>query len=104
MGVSMIENKKEKLNVLQQILKSLEDRVVKHDLDPLVEGKKTKMVIKAEGDSPEDVKEEVIKKLQGMSLPESEDVEDEMIEDEDEDYLADMPEALKEAIKKKLKK
>ena len=84
----MLKDKELKQKILKAMMSSMDDRVVENDLMP-----KTKMVIKAEGDNPKDLKKEVINKLQSIEMPE-----------EDDDYMSEMPPALKKAIMKKLKK
>lgn len=106
----MLKDKKLKQEILKSLMSSMDENIAENDLKP-----KTKMVIKATGDSPEDVKEEVINKLQGMNLPDENENEEKMgmpkmegcpMEDEEmeDDYLSEMPTALKEALMKKLKK
>jgi len=103
-----IKDKKLKKDILKELQKKLSGSVAENDLKP-----KTKMVIKAEGDSPEQVKEEVIEKLQKLKLPdekELEEMEEEMPEemmeeDEDEDdFMNELPEGLRKALMKKLNK
>lgn len=103
-----IKDKKEKQSILKDLLKQMSGRVAENDLKP----KKTKMVIEAEGDSPEEIKDTVIEKLGTMKLPDAKDLEDmeedmETPEEEemegDDDFLSELPEGLMKALKKKLK-
>lgn len=102
-----IKDKKEKQGVLKEILKQMGGRVAKNDFKP-----KTKMVIEAEGDNPEEIKEDVIEKLGSLKLPGKEDMK-EMEEDletpeeemeEDEDFMSELPEGMRKALMKKLNK
>ena len=104
-----------KRSVLKEILDELDGRVLEQDIKPLHE-KKAKLIIKAEGDSPEEAKEEVLEKLSKLELPGEEDMpemeeeldeempEEEMLdeeldpemeesedEEEDEDFLDSLP-------------
>lgn len=121
----MIKDKELKMELLNKLMKEMDGRVIEKDLKP-----KTKMVVKAEGDSPEDVKEEVMAKLAKMDLPSEEDM-GEMAEDmgeegemeekelpsdleglameeeayvpeeeEDDSYMDDLPEFMKKKLKK----
>lgn len=63
----MVDDKKEKMAVLQELMKQMGSRVAEKDLKP-----KTMMVIKAKGDNPEELKKGIISKLQGLELPEME--------------------------------
>lgn len=117
----MIKDKKEKKDVLKELMKQMSSRVADNDLKPKLDDeeielpeKKTGMVIKAEGDSPEQIKEDVIEKLGKMDLPDEEDMEEieekfsghkeEEEEDDDDDFMNELPESLKKALMKKLNK
>ena len=94
-----------------ELLGDMEGRVLERDLKP-----KSKMVIKAEGDNPEEMKEEIINKLSSLDLPEEsemaemaesslseedEEMPEEMMEDEldlDEEVLNEMPLSMKEKL------
>ncbi len=105
----MIKDKEIKEEILKELMSQMGNRVYENDLKP----KKTKMVIKASGDNPEEVKEKVIEKLQSIELPSEEDMkdmeesmpeEDEMMEEEGEDdFLDELPEGLRKALSKKMK-
>lgn len=113
-----------KLELLKELMKGMDERVVENDIMP-----KTKMVVKAEGDSPEEVKEEIISKLGEIDMPDEEEMEEEMIpegmeemeeemdeesmeeevseemeEEDDEDYLSEMPQRMREALAELKKK
>ena len=102
-----IKDKKEKQGVLKEILKQMTGRVADNDFKP-----KTKMVIEAEGDSPEEIKEDVIEKLGTLDLPNKDDMkemeegmetpEEEM--EEDDDFMSELPEGMRKALMKKLNK
>ena len=99
-------DKKNKMEVLEELMAKMGGRIAERDLKP-----RSKMVIKAEGDNPEEMKEEIIDKLKKIDLPDEEEVKEmesevpkEMMEEEDDSYLDVMPENLKKAILKKLKK
>ena len=83
---------KDKLRILKDILED-KDLVSKKILreEPEMESEGT-LVVSAEGDSPEDAKEDILKQLQGIDLPDEEEMddldEDEMCEDDME--CADM--------------
>lgn len=104
----MIKDKEEKKAVLEEILKQMGGRVVENDLKP-----KTKMIVKAEGDSPEEAKEVILKKLSKIELPEEDEMgemlpmdgEDEEMEDEEgeDDFMSELPEGLRKALMKKIK-
>jgi hypothetical protein len=113
----MIKDKELKMELLKKLMKDMDSRVVEKELKP-----STKMVVKAEGDSPEEVKEEVLDKLSKMDLPSEEDMsemaemderelpsdmegmeteEDPFIpEEEDDEYMEDLPEYMKRKLKK----
>jgi hypothetical protein len=106
----MLKDKELKQAILKALMVSMDDRVAENDLKP-----RAKMVIKAEGDNPEEIKENVIDKLENLKLPEmkEEDMEEEEMEGEEcemedgeceEDYMMDMPESLRKALMKNLKK
>lgn len=116
----MVKDKELKMQLLEQLMEDMDGRVVEKDIKP-----KSKMVIKAQGDNPEEIKEGVIDKLQDLELPdeeqlaemsegmepEMEDMEEEgeemMEEDmpemdmsEEEEYMSDMPLRMKEKLMK----
>lgn len=123
----MVKDKKLKEELLEKLIADMDERVVERDLKP-----KTKMVVKAEGDNPEEVKEKIIDKLQELELPSEEEMgeiedklspemeedeeypEEEMEEEEDlgdldelgedEEYLSSMPYKMKEKLLKELRK
>jgi len=94
----MIKDKDLKEEILAELLSKLDANVMKNDLDPIKE-KKTKLVVKAEGDSPEQVKEEVVKKLSSLKLPDEEEMED--MEEGEDDFLSELPESIRDALLKK---
>lgn len=116
----MVKDKELKMQLLEKLMEDMDGRVLEKDIKP-----KSKMVIKAEGDNPEEMKEGVIEKLQGLELPdeeqlaemsegmepEMEDMEEEgeeMMEEEmpemdmseEEEYMSDMPLRMKEKLMK----
>jgi hypothetical protein len=120
MEVFMVKDKELKMQLLEKLMEDMDGRVLEKDIKP-----KSKMVIKAEGDNPEDIKEGVIERLEGLELPDeeqlaemSEDMEpemegmeeegEEMMEEEmpemdmseEEEYMSDMPLRMKEKLMK----
>lgn len=116
----MVKDKELKMQLLEKLMEDMDGRVLEKDIKP-----KSKMVIKAEGDNPEDIKEGVIERLEGLELPDeeqlaemSEDMEpemegmeeegEEMMEEEmpemdmseEEEYMSDMPLRMKEKLMK----
>ena len=104
-----IKDKKMKKGILKELMKQMGNRVADNDFKPK-EGK-TKMVIEAEGDSPEEIKEEVIEKLQTLELPSKKDMkemgaesEEEEEEEDEDDFMSELPEGMRKALMKKLDK
>ena len=123
----MVKDKELKEKLLEKLMEDMDGRVVERDLKP-----KSKLVVKAEGDDPEELKEGIIEKLQGLELPKPEEMEEmseemgeeedddmemaeeEMEEDEDlgdldkleedEEYLSGMPFNMKEKLLKELRR
>jgi hypothetical protein len=121
MEVFMVKDKELKMQLLEKLMEDMDGRVLENDIKP-----KSKMVIKAQGDNPEEMKEGIIEKLQGLELPDeeqlaemSEEVEpemedmeeegEEMMEEEEypemdmseeEEYMSDMPLRMKEKLMK----
>ena len=111
-------DKEEKMKILEEMMEEMDGRVGE-SLKP-----KSKMVIKAEGDDPEEMKEGIIDKLEGLELPseedmeemsegmESEESEEEMSEGmeedeeemEEEDYMSELPQRMKEKLMEAKKK
>jgi len=108
-----MQDKEMKMKLLEELMESMGSRMSDRDLKPMHEGK-SKLVIKAEGDDPEEMKDEVVDKLEGIELPDEEamaemssdeDMEDERVEEEGEDdYLAEMPVRMREKIMEMRKK
>lgn len=122
----MMQDKQMKKDILKEILSKLSADVSENDLKPIM-NKKTKIIIQAEGDSPEEVKQEIMDKLEnipedemdmekgmmgkmmgkssecsecgGEGCPECEDTEE-----EEPDYMSELPESLRKALMKKLSK
>ena len=110
----------DKIKLLKEILGD-SDLVSKEILkeEPETEGT---LVVTAEGDSPDEAKEDILSQLEGMELPDEDEMEDEMCEedlecseemmmDEDEDFeMSDedaeimdiIPESQRKAFKKRL--
>jgi hypothetical protein len=117
MEVFMVKDKELKMQLLEKLMEDMDGRVLENDIKP-----KSKMVIKAAGDNPEEVKEGVIERLEGLELPdeeqlaemsgemepEMEGMEEEMMEEEmpemdmseEEEYMSDMPLRMKEKLMK----
>jgi len=117
MEVFMVKDKELKMQLLEKLMEDMDGRVLENDIKP-----KSKMVIKAAGDNPEEVKEGVIERLEGLEPPdeeqlaemsgemepEMEGMEEEMMEEEmpemdmseEEEYMSDMPLRMKEKLMK----
>lgn len=67
MEVFMVKDKELKMQLLEKLMEDMDGRVLEKDIKP-----KSKMVIKAEGEDPEEMKEGVIEKLKGLKLPSEE--------------------------------
>ena len=119
----MVKDKELKMQLLEKLMEDMDGRVLENDIKP-----KSKMVIKAAGDNPEEVKEGVIERLEGLELPDEEQLAEmsgemepemegmeeemmgeEMMEEEDypemdmseeEEYMSDMPLRMKEKLMK----
>jgi hypothetical protein len=109
----MIKDKELKMQLLEQLMDEMDGRVIERDLKP-----KSKLVVKAEGDNPEEMKDEVVDKLSKLDLPDEEDMaemsEEEMPEMEEDmeeempmmeeegedDYMDSMPLGMKEKLMK----
>lgn len=63
----MVKDKELKMQLLEKLMEDMDGRVLEKDIKP-----KSKMVIKAEGEDPEEMKEGVIEKLKGLKLPSEE--------------------------------
>lgn len=63
----MVKDKELKMQLLEKLMEEMDGRVLEKDIKP-----KSKMVIKAEGEDPEEMKEGVIEKLKGLKLPSEE--------------------------------
>lgn len=111
----MIKDKELKMKLLEQLMDEMDGRVLEKDIKP-----KSKLVVKAEGDDPEMMKEEIVDKLSKLELPNKEDLaemsegmmpemeeedmeEEEMPEMEEEgedDYMDSLPLGMKEKLMK----
>jgi hypothetical protein len=109
----------DKIKLLEEILGD-KDTVSKKILKE--EEPEGKLIVAAEGDSPAEAKETMLKNLEGIDLPDEEDMEEvmpemdeesmmedeeeeldeDMLEDEDREILDVLPEASREEFKKKL--
>lgn len=78
----MLKDRDLKMKLLEQIMGDMKGREVERDLKP-----KSKMVVSAKGDNPEEMKENVIDKLEGMELPDEKEMEkmSEMVGDKKEE-------------------
>lgn len=65
----MIKDKELKMKLLEQLMDEMDGRVLERDLKP-----KSKLVVKAEGDDPQKMKEEVVDKLSKLKLPSKEEL------------------------------
>lgn len=66
-----MKDKKKKMKVLEELMEKMGSRMSERDLKP-----KARMVIQAEGDDPEQMKEDIIDKLQSMELPDKKEMKD----------------------------
>jgi hypothetical protein len=85
----MIKDKELKMQLLEKLMDEMDGRVLERDLKP-----KSKLVVKAEGDNPEEMKDEVVDKLSKLDLPDEEDMAEmsEMSEEEMPEMEEEMPE------------
>ena len=93
-------DKKMKMSVLEDLMKKMDGRVVDRDIKP-----KSKLMIHAEGDDPEKMKEEIVEKLSEMKLPDKKEMKEikKDMDDDDDSYMNHMPYKMKKALKKSKK-